>query len=44
MTHFKVDIQLPLTYNPKEGQEMGDKIPEKYFFETCQEPLEDFGS
>src|SRR3989344_2315891 len=23
MTHFKIDIQLPLAYNPKKGQRVG---------------------
>jgi len=40
VTHFKVDIQLPLHYNPKKGQKVGDKIPEQYFFETYEELLE----
>ena len=40
MTHFKVDIQVPLTYNPKKGEKTGEKIPEEYFFETYEELLE----
>ena len=37
MTHFKVDIQLPLKFNKEEG---GDLIPEEYFFETYEELLD----
>ena len=33
MTHFKVDIQLPLKFNLEDG---GEKIPEEYFFETYE--------
>ena len=33
MTHFKVDIQLPLNFNPEDG---GGKIPEESFFETTR--------
>lgn len=40
MTHFKIDIQLPLIYNPKRGQKVGEKIPEQYFFDTYEELLE----
>ncbi len=36
MTHFKVDIQLPLKFNPEDG---GKRIPEEYFFETYEELL-----
>jgi hypothetical protein len=36
MTHFKVDIQLPLKFNPEEG---GENIPQEYFFETYEELL-----
>jgi|SRR3989338_4235571 len=43
MTHFKIDIQLPLAYNPKKGQRVGDKIPEQYFFDTYEELLEKVG-
>ena len=39
MTHFKVDIQLPLTYNPEKGKKIGEKIPEDYYFETHEELL-----
>lgn len=39
MTHFKVDIQLPLTYNPEKDKKIGEKIPEQYFFETYEELL-----
>ncbi|MDD5418142.1 MAG: hypothetical protein PHW96_04660, partial [Candidatus Nanoarchaeia archaeon] len=31
MTHFKVDIQLPLSFNPEDG---GGKVPEELFFDT----------
>ena len=43
MTHFKIDIQLPLTYNLRKGQGVGEKIPEQYFFDTYEELLEKFG-
>lgn len=36
MTHFKVDIQLPLKFNPEDG---GGKIPEEFYFETYEELL-----
>lgn len=36
MTHFKIDIQLPLNYNLEDG---GGKIPEEFFFETYEELL-----
>lgn len=36
MTHFRVDIQLPLKSNPEDG---GGKIPEEYFFKTYEELL-----
>lgn len=36
MTHFKVDIQLPLNFNSEDG---GGKIPEEYFFHTYEELL-----
>ena len=36
MTHFKVDIQLPLNFNPEDG---GGKIPEEFFFDTYEELL-----
>ncbi len=36
MTHFKVDIQLPLNFNSEEG---GEKIPEEFFFETYEDLL-----
>jgi len=39
MTHFKVDIQLPLTYNPEKGKKIGEKIPEEYYLETHEELL-----
>ena len=40
MTHFKVDIQLPQTYNPKEGEEVGKEIPKSLILETYKELLE----
>lgn len=43
MTHFKVDIQIPLAYNPKKGQKVGDKIPEHYYFDTYEELLDKAG-
>lgn len=36
MTHFKIDIQLPLTFNPEDGE---CKIPEELFFHTYEELL-----
>ena len=36
MTHFKVDIQLPLKFNPEDG---GGKVPEEQFFETYENLL-----
>jgi len=39
MTHFKIDIQLPLTYNPEKGKKVGEKVPEEYFLETYEELL-----
>lgn len=36
MTHFKVDIQLPLKFNPEDG---GGKILEEFYFETYEELL-----
>ena len=36
MTHFKVDIQLPLKFNPENG---GGLIPKEYFFETYEDLL-----
>ncbi|MFA5176204.1 MAG: hypothetical protein WC413_03015 [Candidatus Nanoarchaeia archaeon] len=36
MTHFKVDIQLPLNFNPEEG---GGKISEELFLQTHDELL-----
>ncbi len=43
MTHFKVDIQIPLTYNPEKGKRIGSKIPEVYFLETYEELLKMIG-
>lgn len=37
MTHFKIDIQLPLDYNLEDG---GGLIPEDYFFEVYERLLE----
>jgi len=37
MTHFKVDMQLPLKFNPEDG---GNLIPEESFFQTYEELLE----
>ncbi|MBI2628834.1 hypothetical protein HYW74_02015 [Candidatus Pacearchaeota archaeon] len=36
MTHFKIDIQLPLNFNPEDG---GEKVPEEFFFETYEDLL-----
>ena len=43
MTHFKVDIQLPLTYNPEKDKKIGDKIPEELFLDTYEELLQMVG-
>jgi len=37
MTHFKVDIQLPLRFNPEDG---GELIPQELFFDAHSELLE----
>jgi|SRR3989338_3056170 len=39
MTHFKVDIQLPTRYNPKEGEDIGQEIPPQFLWETYNELL-----
>lgn len=36
MTHFRIDIQLPLNFNKEDG---GGKIPEEHFFNTYEELL-----
>src|SRR3989344_8793799 len=36
MTHFKVDIQLPLCFNSEDG---GGKIPEEFYFDTYESLL-----
>jgi len=36
MTHFRVDIQLPLKFNKEDG---GGLIPEEYFSDTYEELL-----
>ena len=36
MTHFRVDIQLPLCFNQEDG---GEKIPEELFFKTYEDLL-----
>jgi len=36
MTHFKIDIQLPLNFNKEDG---GEKIPEEFFFDTYEHLL-----
>lgn len=36
MTHFKIDIQLPLSFNPENG---GGKISEDLFFQTYEDLL-----
>jgi len=43
VTHFKVDIQLPLRYNSEKNDSLGKKIPEASFLETYQEILKLFG-
>ncbi|MEK6899847.1 MAG: hypothetical protein AABX05_01860 [Nanoarchaeota archaeon] len=40
MTHFKVDIQLPLRFNLTEGGKIGEEIPQKFLSETYKELLE----
>ena len=36
MTHFRVDILLPLSFNKEDG---GEKIPQEYFHETYEDLL-----
>jgi len=36
MTHFRIDIQLPLKFNKEDG---GGKIPEIFYFETYEDLL-----
>ena len=43
MTHFKVDIQLPLTYNPEKDKKIGENIPVEYYHETYEELLDMIG-
>ena len=40
MTHFKIDIQLPLNFNSEDG---GGLISEESFFKTYEELLEMVG-
>ena len=40
MTHFRVDIQLPLCFNKEDG---GGKIPEEFFLDTHVELLKMIG-
>ena len=39
MTHFKVDIQLPLKHNPESGEDVGKEIPKKLFFDAYEKFL-----
>ena len=39
MTHFKVDIQLPLNYNPEDGNTKGEDIPAEIFLVTYEDLL-----
>tara|TARA_Y100000310_G_scaffold279484_1_gene298616 strand:- start:217 stop:576 length:360 start_codon:yes stop_codon:yes gene_type:complete len=39
MTHFRIDIQLPLLYNLKKGEIERKKVPEKHFLDTYNELL-----
>jgi hypothetical protein len=39
MTHFKVEIQLPLNFNPEKGKKIGEKIPPELFHITYEELL-----
>lgn len=39
MTHFKVEIQLPLNFNPKKNEKIGKKIPAEEFHKTYEELL-----
>ncbi len=43
MTHFKVDIQLPLNFNPEKGEKEGKIIPPEIFHDTYEELLEMVG-
>ena len=43
MTHIKVDIQLPLRFNPDEVEKVGKEIPDELFFQTYEELLDLFG-
>lgn len=43
MTHFKIDIQLPLRFNPKTGQKQGEEVPSSHFHLTYKELLNLFG-
>tara|TARA_Y100000034_G_scaffold29691_2_gene36039 strand:- start:673 stop:1032 length:360 start_codon:yes stop_codon:yes gene_type:complete len=37
MTHYKVEIQIPLFYNLEDGKKDREKIPSKLFYETYLE-------
>ncbi len=39
MTHFRVEIQLPLRFNPEKGEKEGKEIPKQYFLDTYYELL-----
>jgi hypothetical protein len=39
MTHFKVDIQLPLNFNPEKMEKIGRQIPPEVFHDTYEELL-----
>ncbi len=43
MTHFKVDIQLPLNFNPEKGEKIGKEIPPEAFHDTYEELFEMIG-
>lgn len=39
MTHFKVDIQLPVRFNPKADKKIGEKVPSQFLWESYKELL-----
>ena len=39
MTHFKIDIQLPLRYNPEPYEKSGKEIPKELFSDAYEEFL-----
>ncbi len=39
MTHFKIDIQLPTRFNPKDEEKVGKEVPPPFLWETYNELL-----